>query len=158
MNKTYRKGAVGALMDEYERAATEFRTRISSMTESQYTAIVDTQTTDANCHSVQTIMSHVVSACYSYANYIRDAFGEAKDSPEKRQLAYGEALEAFDKALAYTVATLDARWEMPEAEMEAVSMHVSWGPTYDLEQLLEHAIVHLLRHRRQIDKWESVGF
>ena len=25
MNKTYRKGAVGAMMDEYERAAAEFR-------------------------------------------------------------------------------------------------------------------------------------
>jgi hypothetical protein len=24
MNKTYRKGAVGAMMDEYERAAAEF--------------------------------------------------------------------------------------------------------------------------------------
>jgi hypothetical protein len=28
-----------------------------------------------------------------------------------------------------------------------------WGPRYDLEQLLEHAIVHVLRHRRQIDKF-----
>ena len=59
--------------------------------------------------------------------------------------------------LEYTVATLDGKWEMPEDQMEAVSMTVHWGPTYDLEQLLEHAIVHILRHRRQIDKWGLAG-
>lgn len=42
---------------------------------------------------------------------------------------------------------------MPEDQIEAVEMTADWGPTYDLEQLIEHAIVHILRHRRQIDKW-----
>ena len=30
-------------------------------------------------------------------------------------------------------------------------MKVSWGQSYDVEQILEHAIVHVLRHRRQIE-------
>ena len=30
---------------------------------------------------------------------------------------------------------------------------VKWGQTYDPEQLFEHAIVHILRHRRQIERF-----
>ena len=153
MNKTYRKGAVGAMMDEYDRAAAEFRSRIAGLTEEQYTRIADAETTDDCCRSAQTIMSHVVAAGYSYADYIRDAFSLEKDSPLRRLLEHAESLKEFDSMLAYTVATLDDKWEMPEDQIVAVSMHVHWGPTYDLEQLLEHAIVHILRHRRQIDKW-----
>jgi hypothetical protein len=157
MSKTYRRGAVGALMDEYERVAAEFRGTIAGLTDEQYTQIVDAETTDENCRSPQTIMSHVVAAGYSYANYVRDAFSIEKDSPPKRPLPYSESFEEFDAMLAYTVATLDDKWEMPYDQTEAVSMTVHWGPTYDLEQLLEHAIVHILRHRRQIDKWGLGG-
>ena len=32
---------------------------------------------------------------------------------------------------------------------------VRWGQTYDVEQLLEHAIVHILRHRLQIELFKS---
>ena len=153
MSKTYRKGAVGALMDEYERAAAEFRSRIAGLSEEQYTRLVDAEAADENCRSPQTIMSHVVAAGYGYANYIRDAFSREKDSPERRLLGHAESMQEFDAMLAYTVATLDGKWVMPDDQIEAVSMTVRWGPTYDLEQLLEHAIVHILRHRRQIDKW-----
>jgi len=30
---------------------------------------------------------------------------------------------------------------------------VKWGQLYDVEQLFEHAIVHILRHRRQIERF-----
>jgi len=153
MNKTYRKGAVGAMMDEYERAAAEFRGTVAGLTEEQYMQIVDAETANENCRSAQTIMSHVVAAGYGYADYIRDVFSTIKHSPQRRLLAHEESLKEFDSMLAYTEATLDGKWEMPEDQIEAVSMTVHWGPTYDLEQLLEHAIVHILRHRRQIDNW-----
>lgn len=32
-------------------------------------------------------------------------------------------------------------------------MLVKWGQYYDIEQLVEHAIVHILRHRRQIERF-----
>jgi uncharacterized damage-inducible protein DinB len=153
MNKTYRKGAVGAMMDEYERAGAEFRAVVAGLTDEQYTRIIDAETTDDCCRSAQTIMSHVVAAGYGYADYIRKAFGMETNSPERRLLEHAESPARFDSMLAYTVETLDGKWEMPEEEWAAISMTVDWGPTYDLEQLLEHAIVHILRHRRQIDKW-----
>lgn len=32
----------------------------------------------------------------------------------------------------------------------------SWGQVYDIEQITEHAIVHILRHRRQIEKFKII--
>jgi hypothetical protein len=44
-----------------------------------------------------------------------------------------------------------------DEEIESITMQTGWGVTYNLEQLLEHAIVHLLRHRRQIEKFMLQG-
>ena len=44
--------------------------------------------------------------------------------------------------------------ELPlEVFAEDQKMLVRWGQRYDVEQLLEHAIVHVLRHRRQIERF-----
>ena len=67
----YRKGAVGALMDEYERAALEIKSLVENVSEENYKRIADAETKDADCHSIQTIMNHVVYAGYIYANAIR---------------------------------------------------------------------------------------
>ena len=40
-----------------------------------------------------------------------------------------------------------------EAEIQALSFTVRWGPRYDPEMILEHAICHYLRHRRQLERW-----
>lgn len=59
----------------------------------------------------------------------------------------------LEAMLNYTAQTLEGRWEMTEEEIERAIIHTGWGVTYDLEQLLEHAIVHILRHRRQIERF-----
>ena len=46
---------------------------------------------------------------------------------------------------------------MTDKEIENIIMLSPWGVTYNLEQLLEHAIVHILRHRRQIEKFMLLG-
>lgn len=53
--------------------------------------------------------------------------------------------------------TLEGRWEMSEEDIRGTVIHVRWGVTYDLEPLLEHAIVHVLQHRRQIEKFINLG-
>jgi hypothetical protein len=40
--------------------------------------------------------------------------------------------------------------------IQSIVIQSGWGVPYDLEQLLEHAIVHILRHRRQIEKLNNV--
>ena len=164
MTKTYRKGGVGAMMDEYERAAGELKNVLVRASEEQFVRIVDTQTKDEDCRSIQTIMTHVVGAGYGYADYLRAVFGIPSTRPASTvrgsavPIQHGEAAEKINGFLRYTAETLEGKWEMTDEQIMAVSMKVRWGPTYDLEQLLEHAIVHILRHRRQIERFlEKMG-
>jgi len=155
MKKNYRKGGIGAVMDEYERAASELKRLIENISESDFVKIVDTETKDDDCRSVQTIVSHVSNSGFGYANYIRDWFGITKNSPERKLLSQTEFLSRFDMMVAYTSETLEGKWEYSDDEIQKVKMIVRWGPQYDLEQLLEHAVVHILRHRRQIEKFAA---
>jgi uncharacterized damage-inducible protein DinB len=153
MRKNYRKGPVGALMDEYERAGGELRHLIEQIPEDEAVRIVDPLTEDDDCRSVQTIMSHVVHAGYGYADYLRGVFSIPSARPTKGLLSHRESLEQLDAMLRYTAQTLEGRWEMTDEEITGAVINSGWGVTYDVEQLLEHAIVHVLRHRRQIEKF-----
>lgn len=149
----YRRGAIGALMDEYERAAFELKSVLQAIGESDYARVADARTENENCRSVQTIASHVVRAGYGYANYLREQFSMSVAPVEDKLIALGEIEGEIDKMLACTIETLDGRWEMAREEMTNAVIKARWGVTYDIEQLLEHAIVHVLRHRRQIEKF-----
>jgi uncharacterized damage-inducible protein DinB len=158
MKEAYRSGAIGALMDEYERAASELGRLIERIPEDDFVRVVDSETSSDDCRSVQTIMSHVVRAGYGYADYIREQFSIASARPAPRLLSREESLEQLDAALRYTARTLEGRWEMSEEEISRTVIDSRWGVVYDVEGLLEHAIVHILRHRRQIEKfiWRGV--
>lgn len=151
--KTYRQGAVGALMDEYERAAAELVSILNGITDEEFERIRDTNTQDEDCRSIQTIMRHVVRAGYGYAGYMRTAWGKEPvikwDQPVSRRQIAGEMRTMLD----YMIETLDSKWRMSDKEMTEMKMTVRWGPIFDFEQLFEHAIVHVLRHRRQIDRF-----
>lgn len=151
--KFFRKGAVGAMMDEYERAALEFQSVIREIGENDFTRTADEETEDESCRSIQTVASHVVGAGYGYANLIRGQFSMSFEPLPRRLISHAKASEAIDKMLAYTVETLDGKWEMTDDEISQIKIASRWGTAYDLEQLLEHAIVHVLRHRRQIEKF-----
>ena len=149
----YRKGAVGSLMDEYERAAFELKSILQNVGEEDYTRIADAETKNEDCRSIQTIMNHVVRSGYGYADYIREQFSMKVEPFENRWFAHQEIGEEIDKMLAYTIETLDGNWELSDEEMNKIVIKSAENFTETLEQLLEHAIVHILRHRRQIDKF-----
>ena len=73
--KTYRQGAVGALMDEYERVVAELEGILEEISDADFELVRDTETRDENCRSIQTILTHVVGAGYGYAGMMRDAWG-----------------------------------------------------------------------------------
>jgi uncharacterized damage-inducible protein DinB len=152
MNKTFRPGALGALMDEYERASGELTRLVDGVTNAGYELLRDTQTQDEDCRSIQTIMSHVVRSGYGYANRMRDAFSLPFQERQPRILSRDESLNQLREMLLYTTDTLDGRWHYSNEEIMAVQIRSQWGPE-TLEQLLEHAIVHILRHRRQIERF-----
>lgn len=153
MTKTYRQGAAGAMMDEYERATGELTRIMESISDEEFERIRDTQTEDDDCRSIQTIMRHVIRAGYGYAGYMRDAWGMERGERWDKTVSRAETLQHLPAMLGYMTATLEVHWNISDKESNSLQMRTRWGVTYDFEQLFEHAIVHVLRHRRQIERF-----
>lgn len=157
MKRQFRIGAIGALMDEYEQAGSDLKNLVKRIPESDYEKVFDPKTKDEDCWSVQTIVSHVINSGYGYANYIREWYSIQIKSPARRIFSGTEFIKEMNKMLDYTSETLEGKWKISEEEIMKIRIKSRWGPEYDIEQLLEHAIVHILRHRRQIEKFISNG-
>jgi len=148
-------GAIGALLDEYEKAIEELKYVIQDLSVDDLVCIVDYDTKDEDCRSIQTILSHVVGAGYTYVVEVRKSLGEKLDYKSKELL--NSALEysaALDKMFLFNLKLFD---DYPSIKLEEYKPEskilVRWGQSYDVEQLFEHAIVHVLRHRRQIQRF-----
>lgn len=140
-------------MDEYERAASDFKRVLAGISDDRFNQVVDMQTHDEDCRSIQTIVSHVVRSGYGYASSIREQLSMKPAAYTPRLLSRSEAEANIDAMLRTTSETFSGRWELDYAEIEKIVIRSSWGMVYNLEQLLEHAIVHILRHRRQIERF-----
>jgi hypothetical protein len=57
------------------------------------------------------------------------------------------------EGITFTESTVEPLRNAREDDIRALTFTVRWGPVYDPEMLLEHAICHLLRHRRQLERW-----
>ncbi len=152
------KNAINALLDEYYKAVRELQSVIGDVPNSQLAKIVDPLTDNPDCKSIQTILAHVVSSGYSYCVYIRNL----KDPSAQRPLRINretakEYCKDLDAVLHYTNETFidiyDDELEVFESDKK---IHTSWRQEYDIEQLMEHAIVHILRHRRQIERFKKM--
>jgi len=156
-HKTYRNnGAIGALLDEYQKSLAELKDVLSDVSEKELVEIVDHETSDKDCKSIQTILSHVVESGYTYVIEIRKWLGEDIQYMSKELLfTIDEYNSALDKMFAYNLSLFE---DYPTLQLEEYKMEnkmtVRWGQKYDAEQLIEHAIVHILRHRRQIERFK----
>ncbi len=158
MKKFRTNGAIGALLDEYERALADLKHVIANVSDEDLVKIADDTTKDPDCQSIQTVLSHVVKSGYGYAIYIANAEGENLVFPTNKKLpnvaAYNNAL---DEMFAFNEAVF-ARY--PDLELEeydtSKKMLMRWGQRYDVDQLMEHAVMHVLRHRRQIEKFKQL--
>ena len=130
-------GTIKALLDEYKKAINELIAVIEPLSREEILIIKDDKTTNDSCRSIQTILSHVVHGGYGYTNFIENHYGNKK---ERRPKYFFEEhpnipLEEYDPS-------------------KKILMH--WGQLYDIDQLMEHAIVHILKHRRQIQRFVSL--
>lgn len=156
MNLKYRdSGAIGAILDEYEKALNELISIIQQLTSAKIAIIVDHKTKDEDCRSIQTILTHVVRAGYGYATYIRNHQGESLSFKKPGHLDSPiEYVETLKEMFRFTEKVFDDYPNLKlEEHQEINKILVNWGQRYDIEQLMEHAIVHILRHRRQIERF-----
>jgi hypothetical protein len=158
MTKIYRKGAIGALLDEYERAILDLSHTIDDITNNELIAIADPVTTDTSCVSVQSVLAHVVNSGYAYALYIKQLSNKSLDFPDE---IFRTNVSDYQKDLrdffVFTEATFQNITDNQLEESDNIKKIVtSWGQVYDIEQITEHAIVHVLRHRRQLERFKII--
>lgn len=153
MTEPNRQGAIGALLDIYEQSISELQNLIAGIPDSALTIITDPKTTDEDCKSIQTILAHVVNSGYGYATSIHNLKGHNSLRPDKLlRSTIKEYQQDLSSVFSYTENVFK---EIKNSELEeyneALKIKTRWGQSYDIEQLTEHAIVHILRHKRQIN-------
>jgi len=150
-----RSGAFGALMDEYARAAEDFCRVVETFDAARFVA--ERESADVDTRSPRTICVHVCSAAHRYADYVRKARGvdhvDRYELDPKLVATPTDVRVRLRDAIRYTEETVEPIRDATDAQIQALSFTVRWGPRYDPEMILEHAIVHLLRHRRQLERW-----
>ena len=150
-----RSGAFGALMDEYARAAEDYCRVLETFNDSRFGS--EKPNNSATTRSPRAMCVHVIGAAHRYAHYIRKRRGidfvERFEMDPARVRSPKDVRPLLAEAIMFTEATVEPLLEISEEEILALSFPVRWGPTYDPEMILEHAICHLLRHRRQLERW-----
>ncbi len=148
-------GPFGALMDEYARAAEDFCRVVEGFDSARFAA--ERPSNNPNTVSPRAICAHACSAAHRYAHYIRKVRGvDFIDRYELEQSRLGSPQQVrglLAEAIVFTEATVEPLLRATEEEVQALSFTVRWGPRYDPEMILEHAVCHLLRHRRQLERW-----
>lgn len=150
MNPLYRPGPVGSLADVYETTLAEFKRFLSEIPEDRFSEVLNPAVED-DFRSVKNIVAHVVRSGYVYADHIRQRFGEESARPDFAFDTVDGGIAELDRMFRYTLDSLDKKWHLTDDDLLSTIIKTSWT-TYDLEALLEHTIVHVMRHRRQIDK------
>jgi hypothetical protein len=156
MNEKNNQNAVNALLAEYKKAIIELQDVIQDVSETDLAFVIDKETQNPDCKSIQTVLAHVVSSGYSYCVYIQNQKNRNSKRPEKvKRTSIFEYQKDLDDVLEFTYTTFaDISDNELEEHDNAKKIMTSWKQIYDIEQLMEHAIVHILRHRRQIEKFK----
>ncbi len=146
------EGAKLALLDEYKKAIDELISIIAPLNDKALTTIRDTNTTDQDCVSIQRVLTHVVASGYNYIVAMENAYGINSVRKERILLPDASAyVQELENMYGYGYAFFEQYPNVQIEELDAAKkIKVLWGQQYDAEQLMEHAIVHVLRHRRQI--------
>ena len=69
-------GAIGAILDEYEKAINELKLTIKDLSSMELIVYVDYLTKDEDCKTIQKVLNHVITSGYSYVKQIRKSKGE----------------------------------------------------------------------------------
>jgi hypothetical protein len=145
-------GPFGALMDEYARAALELCAVFETVAPERFTR--ERPDPDPEMVSLQAVGLHVATSAHNYATYLRRPRNLPWTPADRTPLeSPGDLRPRLAAALRYMEGALAGLYDADESIWTALRCQMSWGPVFDPEMLLEHAIVHLLRHRRQVERW-----
>lgn len=158
MKKNFaRIGALGAIIDIYQNAIDEYVDVLKHTSIKEFITIVDKDTDDEDCRSIQTVTRHIIRSGYGYAGYLLSALNTAHEIPNVNEMkleSTEEAIREIYNMLYFNITNLyDQNREMLENNLGKIKFLTRWNEEYNFEQILEHAVMHILRHKRQINKF-----
>ena len=148
MNKN---GMLLALMEEYKRATIKLKQVLGEIPQDLFEKITDRDTKDLDCKSIQSITVHIIQSGYTYSNYINTLSKREWYEYDAHIETPRKGIEEIDIMLDFAEKSFEGIWDKTNEEIEKWTFETSWNLIYNFEQLMEHAIVHVLRHRRQIE-------
>lgn len=146
----YRSGGARALVELHARHLTAF---VETWRGAKRDGVALPATEDPDCASLDALLRHVLSCARHYMVWLCDKL-ELPD-PGIRPLP-----EDPDRAAAEVddyLAHLLERWDGPLVELdeptvERATFTSGWGVDYCVDGMLEHAVMHPLRHEYQIQR------
>ncbi len=113
------------------------------------------ETTDPSYQSVEHLGGHILRAARNYLTWI----GDCVKRPVTDVDPDTDLVSIATKGAAFKDAVL-AGWRRHFALLETSELRPSqyksrWGDEYSVEQMLEHAVVHPMRHRIQLERLMS---
>jgi hypothetical protein len=110
------------------------------------------ETEDPSYESADHLGGHVFQSARSYLTWI----GECVKRPVTDLDVDTDPVSLARKGRAFVEAVL-AAWRghlalLEDAELAPVTYKSRWGEDYNIEQMLEHAVVHPMRHRIQLER------
>jgi hypothetical protein len=152
-----RIGALGAITDIYRNAIDEYVDVLKHTSQKEFITIVDKDTDDEDCRSIQTITRHIIRSGYGYAGYVLNALNISHEIPNANDMnleTTEEAIREIYNMLYFNITNLyDLNRELIENNLGKIKFMTRWNEEYNFEQILEHAVMHILRHKRQINKF-----
>ncbi|MNQ76811.1 hypothetical protein D3C85_916600 [compost metagenome] len=147
-----REGAKGALLDIYEDALLQLQESIKGISDEDLITVVLPDDPDEDSRSIQSVLAHVVGSSYSYAIYIRTLKGTEYVRPDKKlRMKAADYIQDLKDSFLFNLTVFH---EIEDSDLASLKIMTRWKQLYDIEQLTEHAIVHILRHTRQIEKFK----
>jgi DinB superfamily len=148
------RNAVHALFDEWDRARRELVALLPRIPTTELEAGDPLDQTRA-----RGILIHVLRSEFGYAMWICDCLGfpqpQRREDPktlssrEDFQRGFEDLRAFFERALEPLT---DHHLNGPGPGQPPAHFKSRWGEDYGIEQMLEHAICHYLRHRRQLER------
>jgi len=151
MTSGFRTGCIGALLDEYSKAINELSAYILTIESADFEKAVNIDESENHLNSFGDISKHVMLSCYVYANYIREKLGKKIESMNLACNSPEQGARGLQQMFNYTEESLRDHVHLTASEVSSIVITTRLGFHYTLEVLLERAIVHILRHRRQIE-------
>ncbi len=148
-----RKPVISALLDEYRYVIDDLKAHTTDITSEELSTPVDLITSNKDCVSIQSILTHIVLCGYHYITMMDIHEGNTDSEWHKRtkRRTVEEYFDDIDEMYRQTVNFFERIKDRDVAKYDPTHKLVTfWGQYYDYEQLMEHAIVHVSRHRRQI--------